>query len=100
MCDCYSGCGRSDSEVKLAESELEYVEPDESHDGGGMEGGKDNGKAKEQESGPLPTPKAPTYEKVPLRSLSCHITTPTVGPKLHFSSPSTLFRYRSQHRRQ
>jgi hypothetical protein len=48
----------------------EYVEPDKSHDGGGTEGGKDNGKAKEQESGPLSTPKAPTYEKVGTMKLS------------------------------
>jgi len=55
----------SDSEVELAESELEYVEPNESgEDDGVTEGGKDKGKGKEQESGSLPTPKAPTYEKV------------------------------------
>jgi hypothetical protein len=53
----------SDSEVEVAESELEYVDPgSESHDGTDVGTGK--GKEKEQKPGPRPAPKTPAYEKV------------------------------------
>jgi hypothetical protein len=53
----------SDAEVELAESELEYVEPDEPH--GSTDVGKDKGKGKDQAlPGLPPAPKAPIYEKV------------------------------------
>jgi len=51
----------TDSEVELAESELEYVDPDETHDGATSR--TEKGKEKEKPS-PRPAPKTPAYEKV------------------------------------
>lgn len=50
-----------DSEVELAESELEYVDPEETPGGGDGTSDKKNGKV--TDSGPPPLTKAPTLEK-------------------------------------